>query len=104
MQTPTPGMVYCERLASVPNNRTRGRRGELNFAAAIGGHRISRTGEPGPDVMGPDGRTYEVKLVKELPQYLKDFVAQADRQGCAAVAIKEDRGRWLMLARLENWQ
>lgn len=73
------------------------------FAEAIGGIRISRTGEPGPDVEGPDGRLYEIKLLRSLPALLRSWIEQKEREGAVAVGFKEDRGEWFILTTLREW-
>lgn len=81
----------------MPNNRSRGRRGENEFAERYDGKRISRTGEPGSDVLGPKGRTWEVKRIKALPVRIKAWLTQAQEQGDYGVAFREDRGKWYVI-------
>ena len=79
------------------NNRSRGRRGEIEYAKFIGGQRISRTGESGSDVKDGKGRTWEVKRIKTLPKRISAWLIQASYQSDFGVAFREDRGKWYVI-------
>lgn len=87
------------------NNRTRGRNGENEFAALpyVNGRRISRTGEPGSDVMDDRGRTWEVKRIKKNWTRLQEWLDQAEGQGDAGVAFRADRGKWYVIIEAEEY-
>lgn len=79
------------------SNNRKGRRGELEWAQKVEGQRISQQGVAGPDVQDKHGRLWEVKRVKRLPESIKMHLRQAYREGAHAVAIREDRGRWIVM-------
>jgi hypothetical protein len=79
------------------SNRSRGAAAEREFAALIGGAKISRTGYAGPDVEGPDGKLYEVKRIKVLPRLLQRWLQQMSDEGAAAVVFRANRGRWIRM-------
>lgn len=87
----------------MPNNRARGRRGELELAEQLGGRRISRTGETGSDVVDASGRTWEVKRLRELPALLRGWLQQAAGQGDYGVAFRADRSQWYLIIPLRNY-
>lgn len=78
-------------------NRRKGREGENEYAAHIGGERISVPGLPGPDVQAPDDTLWEVKRRKQHPGWLYDYVKQAVGEGAEGVALRSDRHRWLIV-------
>lgn len=81
----------------MPNNRRRGRDGELEWAKYIGGDRISRLGEAGSDVLDRNGGTWEVKRIKKWPARIYQFILQAATQGDLGVAIRANYGKWYVL-------
>lgn len=87
----------------MPNNRARGRRGELEIAELLGGQRISRTGEAGSDIVDRAGRTWEVKRLRELPALLRSWLQQMAAQGDHGVAFRADRSQWYLLIPLRNY-
>lgn len=87
----------------MPNNRRRGRLGENEFAEFVGGERISRTGEPGSDVRDSQGRTWEVKRIKQLWKRLERWLDQAKDQGDYGVAFRANRGKWYVIVEAEKF-
>lgn len=85
------------------NNRSRGRRGELEAARVLGGERISRTGEEGSDITDAWGFTWEVKRIKAWTRRIRDWYEQADRQGDFGVIVREDRGRWYVIIEADKY-
>lgn len=79
------------------NNRARGRHAENEFAALIGGKRVSEAGLPGPDVEGPDGTLYEVKRIKKLPVLLLKWLGQMKKEGAQKVAFRADHDKWIIM-------
>jgi hypothetical protein len=92
--------------------RRKGRRGELEFAKLMGGDRISKPGESGPDVEDWQGNFWEVKRVKTRYKILYDALAQSE--GVERLAVRNDREDWLavipialyldMVKRLEEYE
>ncbi len=94
--------------------RAKGRRGELEVARIVGGKRTPLSGADGgndisfvaPAVM--DAWGIEVKRRKRLWTELLSWLAQAEyalpigSMRKPAVAAREDRGRWLFVAYLED--
>ena len=90
------------------NSRAKGRRAELDFARMWGGRRVSRTGQTGADVRTPPlildldqldegGLTvWEVKRRSTLAG-LMAWYRQALDAGAHGVALRADRGPWLVL-------
>lgn len=65
----------------------------------MGGKRISRTGEEGPDIEDQYGFLWEVKRIKKMPVLLKKWLKQADEQNCVGVLFRENRGKWYVIMR-----
>ena len=84
------------------NNRSRGARGEREFAELIGGKKVSRTGYPGPDVVGEDGTVYEVKRIKRMPALLASWLRQMSEEGATVIAFRADRSRWIVMKYYED--
>ena len=87
----------------MPNNRSRGRRGELEAAIIMGGERISRTGEEGSDITDKWGRTWEVKLIKKWTNRILGWFSQAHRQGDVGVLVRADRGEWYVMIKAKEY-
>lgn len=90
-------------------SKSKGRAGELEWAKLTGGERISRTGEPGPDVSHPPMivgpiTTAEVKRVAKMPAILRSWLAQAREEGADYVAFREDRGPWYVVMEADDVQ
>jgi len=80
------------------SSRRKGLEGEDGWVDYTGGTRISRPGVSGPDVVGPDGTIYEVKVGKQVPDKIYEFYQQAADEGAEAVAIKGHyKRRWLVV-------
>ena len=60
------------------------------------GVRISRTGEPGSDVL-ISGKEWEVKLTKNMGALMRGWLTQAARQGSEGVLFKENLGKWYVV-------
>ena len=68
---------------------------ERRIARTLGGQRIGCTGEATPDVV-TDWLAVEVKHRKQLPQWLKDALAQSKRNagdGQLAIVVLHEHGR-----------
>ena len=87
----------------VVNNRARGRQGENEAAAILGGHRISRTGEAGSDIVDKVGRTWECKRLKTWPARMAGWMAQSASQGDHGIIARADRGKWYVIIPVENY-
>lgn len=78
-------------------NRRKGRMGELEWSKRVEGRRVSVPGMQSADVEDKYGRLWEVKRTKKLPESIKMHLRQAKREGAHAVAIREDRGQWIVI-------
>ena len=87
----------------MPNNRSRGRRGELEAAIIMGGERISRTGEEGSDITDKWGRTWEVKRIKAWSNRILGWFSQASRQGDVGICVRADRGEWYVMIKAKEY-
>ena len=85
------------------NNRRRGRIAENEWAEICRGHRISRTGEAGSDVVDGFGRNWEVKRIKSLPTRIADWLSQSARQKDYGVAFRADRGKWYVIIEADKF-
>ena len=85
-------------------SRDKGNRRELEFAALIGGKRVPLSGmghekaadEFSGDVIGPDGKRWEVKARADGFKQLYAWL-----QGKGGLALKADGKPWLIVTRLE---
>lgn len=95
--------VLDVRRNGMPNNRSRGRKGENEAAAVLGGHRISRTGEPGSDIVDWQGRTWEVKRIKRWSALILAWFAQRDDQGDYGIITRADRDKWYVIIEVSRY-
>lgn len=98
------------------NSKAKGANGEREAAAIIGGTKISRSGQPGPDLCdcssgtcivpekptnsNPEihfGRFVEVKRPKTLPKQITQYLDQMDEEGADYLLVRQDRGRWIRI-------
>lgn len=79
----------------------KGAAGERAFAKAIGGRKTSVRGLATPDVTGPDGTTYEVKVRKK--SFTTIYNAYEQTEGVDVVAIKDNYKPWMVVVPLEEW-
>lgn len=88
-------------------SRVKGQRGQNEWAKFVGGTVLARAGYDGADVESPpmvirDLTLWEVKRRKALPQWLRDWMYQAEMQvvgttAAIALAFREDHGEWWLL-------
>lgn len=83
--------------------RRKGREAENEFAAAIGGERISSPGLQGADVKDSRGNVWEVKRRKTAPEYLYNWVRQARRQKGYRLAFRANHKEWLVIIPLKEF-
>jgi len=81
----------------MPDSRTKGAVEELMIAKLLGATKISAMYKAGPDILMPDGRTVEVKIVangfKRIYAWLEPvdiLVIRADRQEPLVVITLSD--------------
>lgn len=91
------------------HSRNKGRRGELEWAKKVGGHRDNDEGLSGIDVRSkPIGTLYppleywEVKRRASIPATIRTWLKQMHDEGADAVAFREDRGDWYVIIRAER--
>ena len=75
----------------------KGAGGEREWAAFVGGEKLSRLGYEGPDVMSPSYRVtglavWEVKRIKLLPKWFVAWLTQSLRAD--ALVFRQDNDRW----------
>jgi len=79
----------------------KGAKGERDFAKLIGGRKTSVRGLATPDVTGPDGTLYEVKV--RAKSFTTIYNALAQTEGVDVVAIKDNYKDWLVVVPLDKW-
>lgn len=86
----------------------KGARREREWADKWNGHKVSRLGYEGPDVVTPSLnlteplRVWEVKSKEALPKWLVDWLEQVDREGADALAFRQNRGDWYVIIRADR--
>lgn len=86
------------------SSRSKGRYNENKAAAFMGGYRISRTGEAGSDIVDRNGDTWEVKVRKEFPAWLEDWMKQAAQQGDEGIILRRNHGQWFVLMPADHFK
>lgn len=87
----------------MPKSNRKGRRGELQLADRLGGKRVSKIGQEGPDVRDRHGRYWEAKWEKKLPQWLLRRLSQARREGAHALAVRQNYDDWIVIMDMQTF-
>ena len=98
-----------KRQARGKASRAKGARGEREAAKVLGGQRMARLGEPGPDVVDRDGDLWEVKRNAARNKFIYDAINQ-NYDVAPRVIFRDDNKEWLVAmplwvyAKLKGWE